>query len=397
MTETDAPLTLDLKSDLVALRRRLHTTPELGFKELETSATLRSWLAERGLEPSGPMAGTGFVVEIEGAHPGPTVGYRADMDALPITEATEAIYKSQRPGAMHACGHDAHMAIASGVALLARERRDDLHGSIRVLFQPAEEIAPSGAPAMIEAGVLDGLDAIYAVHVDPSLSVGRFGTRIGPMTAACSPFVVRVESERSGHSARPHEAVDTVWVATQIVEQLYQLVGRVTDARKAAVLTVCRFHAGDALNVVPASVEFGGTLRCVDGETLMYLREKIRRVAGALGAVYGADVDVDYEHVLPAVVATAAEVATARETTRSLFGQGAAVDIPLPSMGGEDFAYYLQHVPGAMVRVGSASGPQTRYPLHHARFDLDEEAIPLAAQLMTEVCLNDLRARAGVA
>ncbi|MEM1116415.1 MAG: amidohydrolase [Bacteroidota bacterium] len=393
--EPAVPPAVDLRADLVDLRRRLHTTPELGFEEHETAATLRRWLGERGFEPSPPMAGTGFVVEVEGAHPGPTVGYRTDMDALPITEATEALYKSQRPGRMHACGHDAHMAIACGVAVGARERRDELHGTLRVVFQPAEEIAPSGAPAMIEAGVLDGLEAIYAVHVDPSLAVGRFGTRVGSMTAACSPFAVRVESDRSGHSARPHEAVDTVWVATQVVQQLYQLVGRVTDARRSAVLTVCRFEGGDALNVVPAAVEFGGTLRCVDGETLMFLREKVRRVAGALGAVYGANVDVDYEHALPAVVATASEVATAREATARMFGPEAAVEIPLPSMGGEDFAYYLQHVPGAMVRVGSASSPQTRYPLHHARFDLDEGAIPLAARLMTDVCLRDLRQRAA--
>lgn len=389
----EADADLRFREDLVALRRHLHTTPELGFELHETAATLRSWLGDRGFAPGPPLAGTGFVVEIEGAHPGPTIGYRADMDALPIVEATEAEYRSIREGAMHACGHDAHMAIACGVALLARERRDKMRGTLRVLFQPAEEIAPSGAPAMIEAGAVDGLEALYAVHVDPSIPVGRFGFRTGALTAACSPFVVRVASERSGHSARPHEAVDTVWAATLIAQQLYQLVGRVTDARKAAVLTVCRFRGGDALNVVPASVEFGGTLRCVDGETLAFLREEIRRVAGSVGALYGADVDVAYEHVLPAVVNTAAEVDTAREAARALFGPEAAVEIPLPSMGGEDFSYYLQHLPGAMLRVGAAGGPETRYPLHHARFDLDEGALPLAARLMTEVCLRDLRAR----
>ena len=204
-----------------------------------------------------------------------------------------------------------------------------------------------------------------------------------------------VESERSGHSARPHEAVDTIWVATQIATELYQLAGRVTDARKAAVLTLCSIHGGDALNVIPARVEFGGTLRCVDGETFSYLCEKIRRVAGALGAVYKANVNVEFESVLPAVVNTAPEVEGARRAARELFGPEAAVDIPLPSMGGEDFAFYLQKIPGAMVRVGSASGPETRYPLHHARFDIDEGALPLAARLMAEVCVGDLARRAG--
>lgn len=390
-----ADLADDLRADLVELRRALHAAPELGFREHQTSRTVRAWLEGRGLRASEPMAGTGFVVDVEGARPGPTVAYRADMDALPIAEATDAPYRSQTRGVMHACGHDAHMAIACGVAALADQRREEMAGTLRVLFQPAEEIQPSGAPAMIADGALDDVAAIYAVHVDPGQAVGRFGFRTGSLTAACAPFSVRVASERSGHSARPHEAVDTVWVANQVQNAFYQLAGRVTDARKASVLTICRFRGGDALNVIPAEVEFGGTLRCSDGETLGFLREKMRRVAGALGAVYGADVDVHFEPALPAVVNTAEEVATARAAAQALFGEEAVMDLPFPSMGGEDFAFYLERVPGAMVRVGSASGPSTRYPLHHARFDLDEAAIPLAARLMTATCLRDLADRAG--
>ena len=389
-----APPTADLQPDLVALRRELHAHPELGFAEHETAARVRAWLEDRGFETSAPLAGTGFYVDVEGAQPGPTVAYRADMDALPIAEATELPFRSRTPGVMHACGHDAHMTVGCGVAAMARERADEFAGTVRVFFQPCEERMPSGAPVMIRDGVLDGVSAVYAVHVDPSLPVGRFGFREGSLTAACAPFRVFVRSEKSGHSARPHEAVDTVWVATQIANDLYQLAGRVTDARKAAVLTICRFSGGDALNVIPAEVEFGGTLRCVDGETLGQLREKTRRLAGALGAVYKADVEVDMDDPLPAVVNTAPEVGRALRAAADLFGAPAATLIPLPSMGGEDFAYYLQRVPGCMVRVGSASGPETRYPLHHARFDLDEGALGLAARLMTEVCVRDLAARA---
>ena len=396
MIAPDAPPTddLDLGAGLAALRRELHAHPEVGFEEVETSRRVRQWLERRGFRVRS-AAGTGLITEVEGARPGPTVAYRADMDALPIHEMTDAPYRSQRDGVMHACGHDAHMAVGCGVAVLARQRADELAGTLRVLFQPAEEVAPSGAPAMIEAGSLDGVEAIYGIHVDPALPVGRFGFRVGALTAACSTFRVTVRSERSGHSARPHEAVDTVWVATQILGELYQLIGRVTDARKAAVLTVCRLWGGDALNVIPAEVEFGGTLRCVDGETLSDLRETIRRVTGALGAAYDADVDVVYEGALPAVVNTAPEVARARAAAAEAFGAEAAVDLPLPSMGGEDFAYYLQRVPGCMVRVGSESGRATRYPLHHARFDLDEAALPLAARLMADVCLRDLADRAA--
>ena len=396
MIAADAPPLPDaaLRDSLVALRRDLHAHPEVGFREVETSRRLRNWLEGRGFTPTS-MAGTGLMVEVVGERPGPTVAYRADMDALPIQEATEVPFRSETPGVMHACGHDAHMAIGCGVAALAAERRDEITGTVRVIFQPAEEIAPSGAPAMIRDGALDGVEKIFAVHMDPSMAVGRFGLRVGALTAACSPFRVTVQSERSGHSARPHEAVDTVWVANQIASAFYELPGRVTDARKTAVLTICRMIGGDALNVIPAEVEFGGTLRCVDMESLGYLREKMRRVAGALGAAYKADVDVDFDGALPAVVNTPAEIATVRRAAEALFGAEAAVTLPLPSMGGEDFAYYLQRVPGAMLRVGSAGGPATRYPLHHARFDLDESALPFAARLMADVCVRDLARRAS--
>ena len=388
------------RSTLSALRRHLHQIPELGFQERKSSAYVRGWLRDHGFKPSEPLAGTGFYVDVPGAGPGPTVAYRADMDALPIVDAKEVDYASRHHGVTHACGHDAHMTIACGVALEARRRADDFAGTVRVFFQPCEESVPSGAPAMMADGLLEAHGAaepvrsVYAVHVDPTLPVGRIGLRVGSLTAACSPFIVRVASGQSGHSARPHEAIDTVWVANQIASDLYQLAGRITDARKAAVLTICRFVGGDALNVIPSEVEFGGTLRCVDRETMQMLREKMRRVAGALGAVYKADVDVEFAHLLPPVVNTAREVGVARTSVESVLDDEAVVELPMPSMGGEDFAYYLEEKPGAMVRVGSAGGPETRYPLHHARFDIDEGALPLAARVMADVCIRDLNSPA---
>ncbi|MDX1418602.1 MAG: amidohydrolase [Rubricoccaceae bacterium] len=377
-----------LQAVLSPIRRHLHQHPELGFQEVETSRYVQAWLRHQGFTPYGPLAETGFYVEIEGAHPGPSLGYRADMDALPVQDAKEVDYASQTAGVAHLCGHDAHTAVACGVALMLREQRERLHGRVRVLFQPNEERSPSGAPRMVADGALDGLGAIYAIHVDPTLAVGRFGLREGPLTAGCSPFVVRVTSGEAGHSARPHEAVDTVWLATQILQQFYQLAGRVTDARRTAVVTCCVFRAGEALNVIPDTVEFAGTLRCIDGETMTHLRDKMRRAAGTLGALYGADVDVDYADRLPPVVNDAEAVALARETVVDLYGAEAVRDLPLPSMGGEDFAFYLERLPGAMVRVGSASGRETRFPLHHARFDVDEAALPRAARLMAEVLLR---------
>src|SRR5690606_33520637 len=216
-----------LQAILTPVRRHLHRHPELGFEEHETARYVKEWLTHQGFTVHGPLAETGFYVEVEGALPGPAVGYRADMDALPVQDTKEVPYASQRPGVAHLCGHDVHTTVACGVALLLREHRERLRGKVRVFFQPNEERAPSGAPRMIAGGVLDGLDAVYAIHVDPTLAVGRFGLREGALTAGCSPFVVRIESGQAGHSARPHEAVDTVWLATQILQQFYHLAGRV--------------------------------------------------------------------------------------------------------------------------------------------------------------------------
>ncbi len=395
-TATAEPLSdAQLQSALTGLRRHLHQYPEVGFQEVETSQYVRNWLTLQGFTVHGPIAKTGFYVEVNGALPGPMVGYRADMDALPAQDGKSVDYASKRPGVAHLCGHDAHTAIACGVAALLQQSRDRMRGGVRVFFQPNEESTPSGAPFMIDEGILKDLDAVYAVHVDPTIAVGRFGLRDGALTAGCSQFIVKLIAGQAGHSARPHETVDTVWLATQILNQFYQLVGRLTDSRRTAIITATRFHAGEALNVIPMLVEFGGTLRCTDSETHTFLRDKMRRVAGSMGALYGADVDIDYATPLPAVVNTKEEMKTIREAVVSTFGEECIRDIPVPSLGGEDFSFYLEKIPGAMVRIGTASGHETRYPLHHDRFDIDEAALPRAARLMTEVLIRDLEKRAA--
>ena len=380
---------------LTGLRRHLHQYPEVGFEEHETSQYIRNWLALQGFTVHGPIAKTGFYVQVDGALPGPSIGYRADMDALPAQDGKEVEYASRNDGVAHLCGHDAHMAVACGVATLLREQQDRLRGTVRVFFQPNEESNPSGAPVMIDEGILDGIESVYAIHMDPTIAVGRFGLRDGAITAGCSAFRVKVVAGQAGHSARPHETVDTVWLATQILHQFYQLVGRVTDSRRTAIITATRFNAGEAYNVIPMSVEFGGTLRCTDAEALVFLRDKMRRVAGSMGALYGADVDIDYGVPLPPVVNTTDEIKIVREAIAAAYGEETIREIQVPSLGGEDFAYYLEHIPGAMVRVGSAGGSESRYPLHHDRFDIDETAMPAAARVMTEVLIMDLEKRAA--
>ena len=396
LSDTHEPLTdARLQEMLTGLRRHLHQYPEVGFEEYETSQYIRNWLTLKGFTAAGPIAKTGFCVEVKGALPGPMIGYRADMDALPTQDGKYVDYASRNPGLAHLCGHDAHTAVACGVAVLLREQQDRLRGGVRVFFQPNEESNPSGAPVMISEGILRGVEAAYAIHVDPTIAVGRFGLRNGALTAGCSAFLVKVVAAQAGHSARPHETVDTVWLATQILHQFYELVGRVTDSRRTAIITATRFNAGQAFNVIPMSVEFGGTIRSTDAEALIYLRDKLRRVAGSMGTLYGADVHIDYGTPLPPVENSTDEMKTIREAVAATYGEASIREIPVPSLGGEDFSFYLEKVPGAMVRIGTASGRETRYPLHHDRFDIDEASLPAAARLMTEVLIRDLEKRAA--
>ena len=378
---------------LVAVRRHLHKHPEVGFEEFETSRFLRDVLTQRGLDVQGPVAGTGLYVDIEGTHEGPMVGYRADIDALPIQEANPVSYASQHPGVAHLCGHDAHTAVGVGVALLLDALREALHGTVRVFFQPNEEGTPSGAPLMIRDGVLDGLEAAYAIHVDPALAAGKYGLIRGAATASADRFRVRVRAGSTGHSARPHETADTIWIATQIALALYPLAGRVTDARNSAVLTICRFHGGEAYNVIPEEVELGGTLRCVLAEDQVTLRRYIVQVAEQTAALYGASAQIDYDDGAPPVVNDPVLVRHLGETIQALYGRSAKYLVPRPSMGAEDFAHYLKHIPGALLRVGTSASPQTSFPLHDAKFDLAEDILAPTARLMAATLMRHTEQR----
>lgn len=383
---------------LIAVRRHLHMNPEVGMKEHDTSRFIRKTLEGFGLDVKGPVAGTGLYVDVDGTGSSDTsaetpsrVGYRADIDALPATDQKHVPYRSQTPGVAHLCGHDAHTSIAVGVALLLNEHRDEIDGSVRVFFQPNEEGLPSGAPLMIRSGVLDGLQAVYGCHVDPTLDVGKYGLITGPVTASSDRFDVYVRQEGTGHSARPHESADTIWIANQIMSSFYQLSGRVTDARNAAVLTICKMRGSEAHNVIPEVAHFGGTLRTINKADRQTIRYHMRRTAERLGDLYGAEVELDIEDGAPPVINDETVVQNVEHTIREKFGEQAVYQIPQSSMGGEDFAFYLEHVPGAFVRVGTASSPETSFPLHHHQFDIDETPLGPTARLMSKVLTNHLR------
>lgn len=386
----DAQIPQELSTLLTSIRRHLHMNPEVGFQEYETSRFIREILEMHGLQVQGPLAETGLYVDIEGVHPGKRIGYRADIDALPTPDAKDVSYASRNDGIAHLCGHDAHTAVAIGVALLLNSLRDALHGTVRVFFQPNEEGIPSGAPEMIKAGVLDGLDAVYAIHVDSSLASGKFGLLAGPITSAASQFTTYVRARGSGHSARPHETTDTIWVATQIANAFYQLAGRISDARDNTVITICRFQGGEAYNVIPAEVEFGGTLRCTRNEDRPFFFRRMQEIAQQTAALYGGTGEVIFSEGAPAVVNDPLLVQQAAGTIKEVLGPDAVYWIPRPSMGTEDFAHYLTHVPGMLIRVGTAAGPATSHPLHDNLFDIDEGALAPAAQVLTRILMNHL-------
>lgn len=374
---------------LTEFRRYLHQHPELGWHEVQTGRLVAQTLKTHGLQVQTSVGKTGLWVDIQGHTGGKTIGFRADMDALPIQDAKQTSYASRHKGKAHLCGHDVHTTVALGTALALHQKRDQFSGKVRVFFQPNEEGSPSGAPLMIRDGVLDGLDAALAFHVDPTLPAGQFGVREGASTAACDIFRITIRGERTGHSARPHETIDTVWVLSQVLNHLYQMIGRINDARNPAILTVCQIQGGDAVNVIPQSVSFGGTLRVTDQQDRLKLRHHFIQIIEQVCGWYDAIPEIDFTFGAPAVQNDALLNAAAERVIVNLFGETALYRVPRTSMGAEDFAHYGDYLPISLIRLGTGSTPATQFPLHDARFDVDERAIPMGIKL-ADTLIRDL-------
>lgn len=383
---------LDLPDDFLTylsrLRRHFHQHPETGFNEHKTSQTIRTHLESQGLKVNGPVAQTGLYIDIHGDRSGPYIGYRCDIDALPLSDAKEVSYSSRNAGVTHACGHDAHIAVGLGVALNLNRQRHALEGSVRVFFQPNEEGDPSGSLPMIESGICDPLSAVYCIHVDPTLDVGQFGIPAGQVTAASDRLRIDIRSHTTGHSARPHQVRDTIWIATQLLNQFYQYVGRVTDTRLPAVFTVCRFQGGHAHNVIPSEVSFEGTLRTLHAESRAQLLDYMENTVSQMAQLHDVSISLVKVGWLPSLVNNPLLSDNVNDCVQELHGEKAAIRIDVPSMGSEDFAHYVQLIPGMLVRIGTRSGESTSYPLHDAHFDLDERTLGLAVSLMTRVLLR---------
>jgi amidohydrolase len=374
---------------LVALRRDLHAHPELGGHEYRTTERIAAELTEVGLEPRTLPTGTGLLCDI-GDSPA-AVGLRADIDALPLVDAKAVPYRSTVDGVCHACGHDVHATVVAGVGLYLSglAAKGELTRGVRLVFQPSEEVMPGGALDVIAAGGLDGLERIYAVHCDPSIPVGRVGLRVGPITSATDEVEVRLHGP-GGHTARPHRTADVVAALGDVVARVPAVLARRVDPRAGVNLVFGEVHAGSAANVIPHSGVARGTLRMLDhkawGTVPPLLEETIRAVA----APYGVDVEVVHQRGVPPVVNDAQAVAELAAAAAQISAD-AACDTE-QSLGGEDFGWFLDKVPGALARLGVRSpATASAADLHQPTFDVDETCLDVGIRLLSSVAT--LRAR----
>ena len=380
----------------IRMRRRLHENPELGLVLPETQRAVLDALGDLGAEIETGGATSAVVATLRGSRPGPTILLRADMDALPMTEETGLPFASQHDGRMHACGHDAHVAMLAGAARLLARRRDTFAGTVKLLFQPGEE-GHGGARILIGEGLLDAeprVDAAFAIHVDSSLPRGRIATRPGPILAAGDLISIDITG-RGGHASMPHLAADPIPVACEIVMALQSLVTRRIDAFDPVVITITRIQAGSAGNVIPPTANLLGTIRSVSERARETAHEGVRRVAEGIAAAHGVDAEVHVVPGYPVTVNHADFAAFARGVAAEVVGEDAIIDMRAPIMGAEDFSYVLQRVPGAIVFLGARPPEGPSEPLHSSRMRIDEEAMATGIALHAAVALRWLAQNAA--
>jgi amidohydrolase len=372
-------------ADLVTWRRHIHAHPELAHHEQGTTALIIEQLTNAGLQPVLLPTGTGLICDI-GSGPR-CVALRGDIDALPLSEATGLSFASTVDGVMHACGHDAHTAILIGAAL-ALASAPALPGRIRVIFQPAEEVMPGGALDVLAAECLAGVERIFSLHCDPRLPVGRVGTRVGPITSAADLIELRLSSP-GGHTSRPHLTADLVHALGTVITGLPSLLSRRIDPRSGTVLVWGAVQAGQAANTVPQEGLLRGTLRTGDREIWADLERLVRELINALLAPTGVGYDLRHVRGVPPVVNEPVSTRLLRDGVTAALGADALAGTK-QSSGGEDFGWYLEHVPGSMGRLGVWSGEGPQHDLHQSTFDLDERALPLGVRVMVHAALTAL-------
>ncbi len=380
MSTTSVVPQSDLK-EIVALRRDIHRHPELSGEEEQTAGRIEAALERLGLA-SRRVGGTGVVADIPGERSGPIVALRADLDALPIHEETGLPFSSATEGVMHACGHDGHSSMVYGAARLLLEGPPPPL-PVRLIWQPAEETG-TGAKALVAAGVLDGVGAIFGGHVDRRAGAGHLIVTDGPVNASTDVFVIDISGQQ-GHGARPHEAVDAIVVGCLLVTAIQTIVSREVDPAHPSVVSVGCFRAGSAPNVISGTAKLMGTIRAQEQDVRESLQRAIVRIATAVGQLHGADVTVEIRPGTPPVINPPAMTAIAREAAVDVVGADNVEPLHTANMGGEDFAYYLQEIPGCYIRFGAAVMGKEGFPAHSSRFDIDEDALGVGAAWFARV------------
>ncbi|MCX2969283.1 amidohydrolase [Streptomyces sp. JHD 1] len=392
----DGTLPDALRRELVAFRRDLHMHPELGHQEFRTTAAIEARLREAGLRPRVLDSGTGLICDV---HPGgadardrdrPVLAFRADIDGLPIPDTKTVPYRSTVPDRAHACGHDVHttVVLGAGLVLAGLARAGRLPHSVRLIFQPAEEVLPGGASDAIDSGALDGVGRIIAVHCDPRVDAGRIGLRPGAITSACDRLEVTL-SGPGGHTARPHLTTDLVTAASRVVTDVPALLARRVDTRAGLAVTWGRIVSGHAPNVIPQRAELSGTVRCLDLPAWRAAPDVVHAAVDEVAALHQAKSEIDYIRGVPPVVNETTTTELLRNAMAARRGAH-TVETTEQSLGGEDFSWYLEHVPGAMARLGvrTPNDPTPR-DIHQGDFDADERAIPVGVELFTAAALLD--------
>ncbi|CAN5616646.1 M20 family metallopeptidase [soil metagenome] len=375
----------DFGEKVVALRRDIHKEPELGFGTEKTAKKVLEALDGLPLEIQTGVAENGIVATLKGAEAGPTIGLRADMDALPIHEETGLDFASETDGKMHACGHDGHTSMLVGAAHALCGMQDQLSGAVKFFFQPAEE-GGGGGQVMVDEGAADDVDSIFALHLWPWLPFGTAATKPGPIMAAADAFDMKVKTD-GGHGATPHLAVDAVTIAAHIVTALQTVVSREVDPVQPAVLTVGEIEAGTAFNIIPGEARLGGTVRTLDADLREKIPERMEELSRGVANGMRGDIELDYTFSYPVTVNDEEVARQALGVIGDLFGEDHAQELSNPTMGAEDFAYFLEKLPGAFIWLGigeDASG------LHTPTFAFDEEILPLGASLLTALALKSL-------
>ncbi|KXH84121.1 M20 family metallopeptidase [Sporosarcina sp. HYO08] len=370
--------------DMVVIRRHLHMNPELSFKEEKTAKYIHDFYADLGIDVRTNVGGNGVVARVKGGRPGKTVALRADFDALPIQDEKDVPYKSTVPGVMHACGHDGHTATLLQLAKAIHEIHEDLAGEYVFIHQHAEEYAPGGAISMIEDGCLDGVDVIFGTHLWSQTPTGTIEYLAGPVMAAADRFDITVQGA-GGHGAAPHETKDAIVIGSQLVMNLQQLVSRRVNPIDSAVLSVGSFVAENAFNVIADSAKLGGTVRTFNPAIRDLMEREMKRVADATAQMNDCTIDIEYFRGYPAVVNHEAETVFLKQSAETVPGLQAVIEAT-PQMGGEDFAYYLEKVPGTFFFTGAS--PEKAFPHHHPKFDINEHAMLLAAKTLGAAALD---------